>query len=360
MKKLRIFTMLCVMLAILLVSSYAIAQQYPGGMVSYWKLDEGSGTTAYDSVDANHGTIYGATWTTGIVDGALSFSGADYVEVPHSANINPSYITVEAWIYPTSYGYYRSMVLKRYHSGWSYPYFLFMFWLINDTAQPAFNIVVGGTPYGANSDEAIPMNQWTHLVGTYDGPTVKIYVNGVLKKSIPGPGGPLDYTTQPLYIGRTVASNHSYYGKIDEVAIYNRALSAEEIQQHYQNGLIGAGYEAITIDIKPGSDPNSINLKSKGVVPVAVLTTDDFDASDVDPTTVEFAGAEPVRWVMEDVDGDGDVDMLFHFKTQELVDLDEDSTEATLIAYTYDPLNRLIEGKDTVNIVPKGKGNGKK
>lgn len=104
----------------------------------------------------------------------------------------------------------------------------------------------------------------------------------------------------------------------------------------------------IKIDIKPGSDPNSINLESKGVVPVAVLTTDDFDASNVDPETVEFAGAEPVRWTMDDVDGDGDVDMLFHFKTQEL-DLDEDSTEATLIGTTD---TGWVIGTDTVNIVP--------
>lgn len=109
----------------------------------------------------------------------------------------------------------------------------------------------------------------------------------------------------------------------------------------------------VEIDIKPGSDPNSINLKSKGVVPVAVLTTDDFDASDVDPTTVEFAGAEPVRWTMEDVDGDGDLDMLFHFKTQDLEELDEDSTDATLTGQTTGGIP--IAGADTVNIVPKGK-----
>jgi hypothetical protein len=107
-----------------------------------------------------------------------------------------------------------------------------------------------------------------------------------------------------------------------------------------------------SIDIKPGSYPNSINLKSKGVVPVAVLTTDDFDASTVDPSTVEFAGASPVRWTMEDVDGDGDVDILFHFKTQEL-NLDENSTEAHLTGYTHG--GEFIWGVDTVNIVPKGK-----
>ena len=108
----------------------------------------------------------------------------------------------------------------------------------------------------------------------------------------------------------------------------------------------------VDIDIKPCSDPNSINLGSKGMVPVAVLTTDDFDASDVDPDTVLFADAAPVRWTLEDVDGDGDMDLLFHFKTQEL-NLTGNSTEATLTGETFDGVQ--IEGTDTVNIVPEDK-----
>jgi hypothetical protein len=112
----------------------------------------------------------------------------------------------------------------------------------------------------------------------------------------------------------------------------------------------------VDIDIKPGSDPNSINLGSKGVVPVAILTTADFDAATVDPTTVIFAGASPVRWTDEDVDDDGDTDLLLHFKTQELA-LDGDSTDAALSGQTTggDP----IVGSDSVRIVPpKGKKNG--
>jgi hypothetical protein len=109
----------------------------------------------------------------------------------------------------------------------------------------------------------------------------------------------------------------------------------------------------VTIDIKPGSDPNSINLGSKGVVPVAVLTTDDFDASEVDPEMVEFAGAEPERWTSEDVDGDGELDMLFHFKTEDL-NLKEDSEDATLTGQTLG--GHDITGTDSVRIVPpKGK-----
>jgi len=100
----------------------------------------------------------------------------------------------------------------------------------------------------------------------------------------------------------------------------------------------------VAIDIKPGSYPNSINLKSKGVVPVAVLTAADFNANTVDPATM--------RWVLGDVDRDGDMDMLFHFRTQDL-NLKPTSTEATLTGSTT--AGGPIKGTDTVNIVPKGK-----
>jgi len=117
------------------------------------------------------------------------------------------------------------------------------------------------------------------------------------------------------------------------------------------------GYIEVTLDIKPGSYPNSINLKSRGKVPVAILTTDDFDADNVDPDTCLFAGASPVRWNIEDVDRDGDDDMILHFKTQEL-DLTKHSTEATLEGETIE--GTPIIGTDSVNIVPKGNMHSKK
>jgi hypothetical protein len=129
-------------------------------------------------------------------------------------------------------------------------------------------------------------------------------------------------------------------------------LSADCGPVYYDDILVtanGAVVEDVEIDIKPGSFPNSINLGSRGVVPVAILSEDDFDASEVDPATVTFADASPVRWALEDVDNDGDVDMILHFKIQELA-LDASSTEATLIGTTQSGVN--FAGTDSVRIVP--------
>lgn len=108
----------------------------------------------------------------------------------------------------------------------------------------------------------------------------------------------------------------------------------------------------VAIDIRPGNYPNSINLGSRGVVPVAVLTTEGFDAAEVDPGSVLFAGAAAVRSVLEDVDGDGDLDALLHFWTQDLLDLQADpsATEAALAGVTWD--GTPLVGTDTVRIVP--------
>ena len=111
-------------------------------------------------------------------------------------------------------------------------------------------------------------------------------------------------------------------------------------------------YFEIDIDIKPGSFPNSINWTSAGVIPVAILTTEDFDVADVDPSTVAFGpnGATKIhkKAHMEDVDEDGDLDLVFHFYTQETGFACGD-IEAFLTGQTLD--GTLIEDYGEVNLL---------
>lgn len=112
----------------------------------------------------------------------------------------------------------------------------------------------------------------------------------------------------------------------------------------------------VTIDIKPGSFPNSINLGARGVVPVAILSSATFDALQVDPATVMLGGAavkrKPHGRLMasaEDVDGDGLVDLVLHVPTEAL-QLGPTDTEAVLEGATFD--GTPIHGVDSVRVVP--------
>lgn len=108
----------------------------------------------------------------------------------------------------------------------------------------------------------------------------------------------------------------------------------------------------IQIDIKPGSFPNSINPRSEGVIPVAILTTDTFDATTVDPTTVLFGAtgteAAPVHSALEDVDLNGDTDMILHFNIQD-TGIQCGDTSASLTGETLD--GQIIEGSDSIKTV---------
>ena len=112
----------------------------------------------------------------------------------------------------------------------------------------------------------------------------------------------------------------------------------------------------VVLDIKPGSYPNSINLKSKGVISVAFLNENYFIPEDVVISTVTFGRsgveAQPVHWAYEDIDDDEDIDLILHFKTQETC-FQEGDIEGILIAYLTN--GKRIHAEDSIQIVPSKK-----
>lgn len=242
MKKLCMFLVLGVFLALMATAGEV---EYPEGMVSYWKFDEGFGFTVLDSVGENTGSIYGATWMSeGKVGGAMSFNNT-HIKIPDHESLNPEFMTLEAWIYVDKlYSTYNSAIGKQ--SSYPYPWHLYMFAFSSDVSDnhPEFWVEAEVGRWRVLAEERIQLDVWTHWVGTYDEEFARLYLNGELVAELLTSGAPIPRILgTPLYLGRFVgAGNHNFYGMIDEVALYNRALTAEEIQQHYQNGLVGLGY----------------------------------------------------------------------------------------------------------------------
>lgn len=212
-----------------------LAQAYPAGMVSYWKFDEGTGTVASDSVGGNHGTLVnGPVWTAGRVDGALSFDGLDdYVEIPHDASLDlVNDYTIELWIYPKSLTTLNPWLLRKGYWGGGVSVYL----LGGELAFSKHTLITISTGYSP------PLYEWTHITIVVDSTNgVDFHVNGKLIHTCGDTRNTLT-NSESFIIGQRQDDEY-FNGLIDEVAIYDRALTEEEIQQHYQNGLNGFGYE---------------------------------------------------------------------------------------------------------------------
>ncbi|MHC4629202.1 MAG: LamG domain-containing protein [Planctomycetota bacterium] len=199
------------------------------GLVGYWNFDEGSGATANDlSGNNNDGTITGATWTSsGMYGGALNFDGTnDYVMVPDDDSLDLSGgMTIAAWINSGSTSGPRviaakwddnigqhSYIFKDHDSGSNLRIEL---WGLADIAGTA-GIVTGS---------------WIHVAATFDSSTVKLYYNGVEDASAVRVGS-IPASTSALRIGAVATGGtvtQNFMGLMDEVYIYDRALSVDEI-----------------------------------------------------------------------------------------------------------------------------------
>ncbi|HQO09667.1 MAG TPA: FG-GAP-like repeat-containing protein [Clostridiales bacterium] len=235
------------------------------GLVGYWTFDGGN---ANDLTGNHNGTIVGSgvTFPAGKVGNAVNFSvGTSFIRIP---SFNTTNITVEAWVNSTKSGYYTSMVTKNYHpSTWSSPWTAWSLWFNENSANPG----TIASQWATSSPDAVSLNQWYHMAFTYDGTTVKVYVNGLLKSSAATAGGPIVQTAGNIHIGKPEFANHSFTGSIDEVAIWDNALPGTEILRHYQNGMNGLGYilaPIVTTDsltnITPVSAIGGGNVSSDG------------------------------------------------------------------------------------------------
>jgi len=221
------------------------------GPISYWKFDEGGGTTAYDSAGTNNGTVYGATWTTGRIDGALSFDGVnDYVRVPNNQvqQITTYQITLSAWIkLGANVGNTRKGICEQGLDGRG-NYTLWGLEIFGDGYggsggnQLVFLNSDGRTAYHTcMSPTDLNPNQWYHVAVTDNAGAIRIYLDGELDWSCDKGYGIPPTITIPIIIGATRPEAYSFLGTIDDVRIYDRALSYEEIRRLYQNRLTDFG-----------------------------------------------------------------------------------------------------------------------
>ena len=198
------------------------------GLVGYWKLDEGNNSNAEDSSgNDNNGTLINSpTWTTGQFGQALKFDGIDdYVEINDHNSLKPANITVSVWVNITNEMNWDGIVSKMDTDLWDKGYCIALdnqtpknfMWFINNESTTTLIPTTSG---------------WIYLVGTYDGSVLKFYKNGILEDTLNDTDGIIHHA-QPVMIGNVAGAGYYLDGMIDNVRIYNRALSAVEVQVLY-------------------------------------------------------------------------------------------------------------------------------
>ena len=221
-------------------------------MVGWWKGE----SNANDSISTNNGSLSpaGASYAPGMVGTAFRFDGTNgYVQIPDADALKPANVTVEAWVWldpalPPNNAGEQIVFKKNTWSAWFEGYSLSKQPIDNGdgTYSSRFQFVVSrnGNQVVINSQTIAQRGVWYHVAATYDGSQSMLYVNGVAEASAT-PGFALDYGTDPVYIGTTgtwAPYLNMFGGIIDEVSIYNRALTSDEIGAIYKAGSAGKCY----------------------------------------------------------------------------------------------------------------------
>jgi hypothetical protein len=201
------------------------------GLVAAFGFDESGGNRVLDaSGNDNHGTLSNADRTArGKFGGALSFNGqSSLVRVADSASLAlADGMTLAAWVYPETQGSSRPSIITKEMGG----RFAYALHAGNREGKPTSTLVIGSSDRSLVGGASLPLRAWTHLAATYDGTTRMLFVNGVqVRKG--AASGSLAASSGPLRIGgNKVMQGQFFKGLIDEVRIYDRALSHAEIAQ---------------------------------------------------------------------------------------------------------------------------------
>ena len=220
-----------VALCIVALTGITVVRANDTGLVAEFSFNEGSGSVAFDSSNrGNTGAVEGATWASGRYGSALTFDGtSDLVLVPNSESLGlGTGMTLEAWIRPQATSDWSTVIMKETPNGLAYslyastPYGGGGTWIHPD----------GSGDVSASRGTKLPLNTWSHVAATYDGKYLRYYENGNLRattliskttaRSIIASDG-------ALKIGGNSVWGEWFKGQIDEVRVYNRALSKSEI-----------------------------------------------------------------------------------------------------------------------------------
>jgi hypothetical protein len=232
------------------------------GPVGYWRLDETSGSVAADSSGAGHDGTYGTGWTLNQTQ-AISNTAVlthqttnDYMSVPDHADFKPSTeITAEAWFLCTGLNGNQRIVQKSNSGDDGLRIYLntnstlFFQLRINNSNR---EISAGPGDWNRGRWNTAVDGTWHHVVGTFDGTYMRLYVDGALvATSVSYSGLTMNWTTDPISWGRKItgdsASDH-FLGYLDELSYYDYALSGSQILDHWSQGelILGEGGRMVT------------------------------------------------------------------------------------------------------------------
>jgi hypothetical protein len=239
-------------------SATVTAVPVTSGLVAAYAFNEGTGTTVYDaSINGNNGTISGATWTTsGRYGSALVFNGnSSVVTVPDSPSLHlSSGMTLEAWVNPSTTQGWMDVVYKG----------MDIFFLEGSSpgGQPGTGLTLsnGGLPL-VYSTSVLPLGTWTHLAATFDGTTLRLYVNGTQVGSQPW-SGTIGGSTSPLTIGGDAVFGQYFAGTVDEIRVYNVPLSQSQIQTDMATPIGGSASSSTTVAV--GVSPATATVTAGG------------------------------------------------------------------------------------------------